>query len=212
LRDTCHWTYPFQPVDGLIGFVASFITKNISHHLGMFLGGLRLQDLPVEEVATKFGLVVVQRCCLVSSFSINKGGPGSMWERSLPVQPADLRGADVMLSLFLPHQEPELLEKVILHKVWGKENLAHMEFPAMLLCMLHALGLEGIECFQVWAKGIPVKVREGCLREEGMKHGKQEVALGGFQEEKVVGVLGGRDRACKPLHLKPDDLQPWFAN
>ncbi len=80
--------------------------------------------------------------------------------------------------------------------------MAHMEVLAMLHCMLHALGLEGIECFQVWAKGIPVKVREGCLREEGMKLGKQEVALGGFQEEKIVGVLGGRDRAHKPSHLR----------
>jgi len=85
-----------------------------------------------------------------------------------------------MPSLFPPHQEPELLEKVIFHKVQGKWNLAHMEFPAMLLCMLQALGLEVIKCFQVWAKGIPVKVREGHLREEGMKLGKQEVALGGF--------------------------------
>ncbi len=45
-----------------------------------------------------------------------------------------------------------------------------------------------------------------------MKLGKKEVALGGFQEEKIVGVMGGRDRAHKPLHLRLDDLQPGFAN
>jgi len=117
-----------------------------------------------------------------------------------------------MPSLFLPHQEPKLLEKIILCKVWGKGSLAHTEFPAALLCMLHALGLEGIKCFQAWAKGIPVKVREGCLREEGMKLWKQEVALAGFQEEKIIGVLGGRDGACEPSNLRPEDLLPWFTN
>jgi len=42
--------------------------------------------------------------------------------------------------------------------------------------------------------------------------GKQEVALGGFQEEKIVGVLRGRDGAHKPSHLRLDDLQLWFTN
>jgi len=53
----------------------------------------------VEEVATKFGchglqLVVAQRGCPVSSFSINKSGPGGMWERAFLAQPVDLGGAD----------------------------------------------------------------------------------------------------------------------
>jgi len=58
--------------------------------------------------------------------------------------------------------------------------------------------LRGIECFQTWAKGIPVKVGEGSVREEGMKLRKQEVVLGGFQEERIVGVLAGRDGAIMP--------------
>ncbi len=93
--------------------------------------------------------MVVQRGCLVGSFSIHKGGPGGVWERAFLAHPADLGGTDVVPSIFLPHQEPELLKEVILHKVWGKGNLTHTEFPAMLLCMLHALGLESTKCFQV---------------------------------------------------------------
>jgi len=58
----------------------------------------------------------------------------------------------------------------------------------MLPCMLHALRLKGIECFQTWAKRM-----EGSLREQGMKLGKEEVMLGRFQKEKVVGVTGGGD-------------------
>jgi len=155
LRNACHWTYLFQPVDCLIGFTASFIMENIGHCLGVFLRGLRLQDMPVKEVAVKFSchglqLMVAQRGCPVGSFSINKGGSGGMWERACLAQPADLGGADVMPSLFLSHQEPELLKEVVLHKVQGKGNLTHMKFlQAMLLCMLHALGLEVIKCFQM---------------------------------------------------------------
>jgi len=217
LGDTCHLTDSFQMVNCLIRFTVAFVTENVSNGFGVCLRGLRIQDTAMEEVTAKFGcqwlqLVVVQRGCLIISFGIDKGGLGGIWERAFLAQPADLGGTNVVSSLFPPHQEPELLEEVILHQVWGEGNLAHPKFPAMLLCMLHALRLKGVEFFQMWAKQIPVKIWEGSLREEGGKLGKKGVALGRFQEEKVIGVMGGRDRACEPLHLGLDNLQPRFAN
>jgi len=72
------------------------------------------------------------------------------------------------VCLFSPHKEPELLEEVILHQVRGKGNLAHAELSTAFFCKLHALGLQSIQSFQVWAKGVPVKGGEGSVSEEGM--------------------------------------------
>ena len=77
-----------------------------------------------------------------------------------------------MSSFLLPHKEPKLLEKIILHQVRGKGDLAHAELPAAFLSKLHTLGLQSIQGFQAWAKGVPVKSREGSLSEKGMELGE----------------------------------------
>ncbi len=100
------------------------------------------------------------------------GGPGGVWEGTLLIKLADLGGANRVPSLFLPHQEPKLLEEVILHQVQGERDPAHAELLAVLLGMLHAVGLQSIQGFQAQAKGVPVESREGSLSEEGMELGK----------------------------------------
>ena len=86
-----------------------------------------------------------------------------------------------------------MLEEVVFHQIWRERDLAHTNFPAMLLCMLHALGLEGIQGLNTWAKGVPIKCWERGLQKEGMEFGVEEVALGRLEEELDVGILGGWD-------------------
>ena len=69
----------------------------------------------------------------------------------------------------VPHEEPKLLEKIILHQVRRKGDLAHMELPAAFFSKLHALGLQSIQGFQARAKGVPIEGGEGSVGEEGME-------------------------------------------
>jgi len=104
------------------------------------------------------------------------------------------------------------LEEVVLHQVGGERDLAHAELLAVLLGVMHAVGLQNVQGFQVWVKGVPVKSRESSLSEEGMELGKQQMALRGFQKEVIVRILGGRDSTGKPLHLRMDNLLMGLAN
>jgi len=45
-------------------------------------------------------------------------------------------------------------------------------FQQHFSALLHAVGLQSVQGFQAWAKGVPVKSREGSLSEEGMELGK----------------------------------------
>ncbi len=47
----------------------------------------------------------------------------------------------------------------------GERDPAHIELLAALLGKLHAVGLQSIQGFQAWAKGVPIKSREGSLSE-----------------------------------------------
>ena len=82
----------------------------------------------------------------------------------------------------MPNEKPELLEEVVFHQVQRERDLAHVEFLAMLFCMLHALRLEGIQGLNAWAKGVPIKCWEGGLQKEGMEFGQEEMMLGRLEE------------------------------
>ena len=82
----------------------------------------------------------------------------------------------------------------------------------MLLCMLHALGLEGVQSLNAWAKGVPIKGRERGIHKEGMEFGQEEVAMGRLEEELVVGILGRWDSTRQLTSLWPDNFLSWFPN
>ena len=135
-----------------------------------------------------------------------------MWEGAFLAKVADLGGADAETRLLAPDQQPELLEVVKLHQVRGEGDLAHTEFPAMLLCMVHAVGLQGVQGFQAWTKGVPIKGGERGIGEEGMELGKELVLMGGCQEEVIIGITGGRNGASETTHLGADYLLSGLPN
>ena len=83
---------------------------------------------------------------------------------------------------------------------------------AFFLSMLHALGLDGIECLQARAKGVPVKTRKGRLSEEGMQLGENGVLLQLVQQDLVVSVVGGWDGACQVAGFRVDHFLVGFTN
>jgi len=76
--------------------------------------------------------------------------------------------------------------------------LTHLELPAVLLCMLHTLGLEDVQGLNAWAKKVPNKSQERGLQKEGMKFGQEEVAMGKLEEELVIGIPGRGDDTHQP--------------
>jgi len=98
------------------------------------------------------------------------------------------------------------------HQIWGERDLAHPKFPAVLLCMLHTLGLEGVQSLNAWAKGVPIKGRERGIHKEGMEFGQEEVAMGRLEEELVVRIPGRWDSTRQLVSLWPDNFLTWFPN